>query len=133
MPKDYDITTIREAVKGSRGFYSVIADRLGCEWHTAKKYVEMHEETKQMHINEDEANIDNSESKLFEKINGVEVTTGKFDAEGNEITYTLPPSDAAIMFHLKTKGKKRGYIERTEIDQTGKPQIILQDVSKNAD
>lgn len=53
--------------------------------------------------------IDHVESKLMEKINGVKVKSKKD-------VYDVPPSDTAIIFYLKTKGKKRGYSERIEID-----------------
>lgn len=44
----------------------------------------------------DELAIDMTESQLYSKIQGGDIT--------------------AIIFHLKTKGKKRGYVERQEID-----------------
>lgn len=56
--------------------------------------------------------IDFVEGKLFEKINGVTVM-------GKEDVYDQPPSDTAIIFYLKTKGKKRGYVERSEVEHTG--------------
>lgn len=99
MAKNYDIPTIKKAIQNSGGLYSNIARALGCEWHTARKYVEQYEETKELYDNENESILDLAESKLIENIN-------KND-------------DTAIIFYLKTKGKKRGYIERQEYEHSG--------------
>jgi hypothetical protein len=93
--KNYDIPTIKKAIDGSGGLYTVIATRLKCEWHTAKKHVEAHDETKKAYENECESMLDIAETKLFENI------------KDNDNT--------AIIFYLKTKGKSRGYIERSEL------------------
>lgn len=39
-------------------------------------------------------------------------------AENALLTRIKEKSDTAIIFYLKTQGKKRGYIEKTEIDHT---------------
>lgn len=57
--------------------------------------------------------IDRTESKLFQLIEKGE------------------PS--AIFFHLKCKGKKRGYVEKQEIECTGEQIIIIDDIVKGRD
>lgn len=94
MAKNYNITTIKKAIVGTGGLYTKIAKNLNCEWHTAKKYVEMHDETINIYNNELEEQVDFAEEKLFENI-------GEND-------------NTAIIFYLKTKGRHRGYIEKKE-------------------
>lgn len=60
-----------------------------------------------------EAAIDYVEGQLFKRISGVSVE----GADGE--VFEQPPSDTAIIFYLKTKGKKRGYVERSEVDHSG--------------
>lgn len=60
-----------------------------------------------------ETAIDYVEGKLFERISGVEVMT--HNSKGEEVVYSLPPDVPAISLYLKTRGKKRGYVERTEL------------------
>lgn len=75
-----------------------IAQRLGCEWHTANYYVNKFESTKQAYLNEKESLLDIAESKLIENI------------QDNDNT--------AIIFYLKTQGKKRGYSESNSLNDS---------------
>lgn len=106
MAKNYENTTIKKAIEDSGGIIATIAERLGCEWHTAKKYIEASEDTKRAYEAETESVIDLAESKLIENIGANDNT--------------------AIIFYLKTKGKKRGYIEKTQLEHSGeiKTEII---------
>ena len=94
MAKNYQISELKKAIDGSGGYITEIAARLKCDWHTAKDYITKNDLTEYLK-QEEETRIDKAERKLDSLIDGGDTT--------------------AIIFFLKTKGKKRGYIERQEI------------------
>ena len=95
----YTIEQIIEALEASGGFLSEAAKKLGCTWQTVRNYVNKYSTVQKALEAINEAKLDFSESKLLSQIK-----------EGNT---------TAIIFHLKCKGKKRGYIERTEQEHSG--------------
>jgi len=90
---------IIEAIQGSCGIISNIAESLGCDWSTAKKYVNKYEVTKQAYSDESERVIDKAESKLQAAIDNGDMQM--------------------VKWYLATIGKKRGFSEKTEIQHSG--------------
>lgn len=103
-----------EALKKSLGIVSTACENCEISRQTHYRWLSEDPEYKQQVEDITEDAIDFVESKLHEKINGVQMV--KHNEEG-DVYYELAPSDTAIIFFLKTKAKKRGYIEKTEVDQ----------------
>jgi hypothetical protein len=99
------------AIKGSCGIVSNIADSLGCDWNTAKRYIEMSEHVKQAYSDESERVIDKAENKL----------QGAIDSGDMQM----------VKWYLATKGKRRGYYEKQELENTGKINVVIIDADDN--
>jgi len=82
------------ALRNSLGVVSTACEKLGISRTTYYKYYNEDRSFKEQVDNIGEATIDFAESKLFELIKSGNVT--------------------ATIFFLKTKGKKRGYIEKQD-------------------
>lgn len=105
---------ILKSLEENNGIVTVSCANIGLARSTYYKWLSEDSEFKAAVDEIQDVAIDYVESKLFEKIKGVSISKG-FDEEGNPIVYDVPPSDTAIIFYLKTKAKKRGYIERQEV------------------
>lgn len=84
------------AIPGTGGIVKHIANRVGCDWHTAKKYITEYSTVQKVYQAEREGVIDEVESELIEI------------AKGGDL--------GAIKFYLSTIGRDRGYGERVEAD-----------------
>lgn len=96
MSKDYTQQQIIEAIKDSGSIISNIAKKLGCSWVTANVYVQKWEETKEAFESEEQKILDLCEATLYKSVQSGDTQSAKWV--------------------LSTKGKKRGWGEKLEID-----------------
>ena len=99
-----------KALTKSLGIVSTACKEVGIDRSTHYGWLKDDPIYKQSVEDISESAIDFAESKLFEKMNGVKVKRG-------DNVYKNEPSDTALIFYLKTKGKSRGYVERQEVVQ----------------
>lgn len=88
-----------EALEGSLGIVSTACKAVGISRQTHYRWLTEDEEYKAEVESISELALDFAESELYRQIKEGEVTS--------------------TIFYLKTKGKKRGYIEKSEIDLNG--------------
>jgi hypothetical protein len=93
------------AIPGSGGIISTIAKRVGCAWHTAKKYVETMPTVTQAYVNECEAVTDMAESVLLKSIQDGDVASAKW--------------------WLTKKGRQRGFADQLELTGAGGGPIVV--------
>ena len=92
-----------EAAKGSRGFITTIANRLGVSRQTVYNLMRKYTTFGQAVSDERETLKDFAEGKLLKQIEAENMT--------------------AIIFYLKTQAKDRGYIEKIEIEHLLKKEL----------
>jgi len=110
MVKGYSRERLLEAIKGSGGITLTVAQRLGCDWVTAKRYIEKWESTKEAFRSENEQILDVAESVLSRNI--------RLAYRQQEDT-GLPVDSGDAKWLLARKGKRRGYADKQEIEYGG--------------
>jgi len=111
---DIQKKTMLAALSKSLGNVSLAADISGLSRSSHYNWLNEDLDYKLQYEELSERAVDFVESKLFELIEGAnrQVVT----SEGIK-TIKEPPNTAAVIFYLKTRGKKRGYVERSTIDK----------------
>lgn len=111
-----------EALIAYRGIVTTACESIGLARSTFYNWCKEDPEFKAAVDDVNDVSIDFVEGKLFELIEGVFVEKGvEMDKDGDFVSsvYKQKPDTTAIIFYLKTKAKKRGYIEKTEIEHSG--------------
>jgi hypothetical protein len=92
----FPLSTVKKAIRESGGILAAAARRLDCTRSTVGQYIERHPELRAIVEACRDAEIDTAEEQLF-----LAVKRGE---------------PWAIAFVLKTIGRRRGYVERQEIE-----------------
>lgn len=117
----YSSRVIIEALRDKAGIISAAAQALGCERSTI--YDRIAQDPKVAKAYEDiiETTLDHAEAGLMNFIFGKKAEYIKDDRTGELrlVRHPIKPDLDAVKFYLRTKGKKRGYVERTELASPG--------------
>lgn len=88
----YTAAQFLKVIPGTGGIISAIARKIGCDWITAKRYIQKHATVLRAWRAEKETVLDVAETKLIKDVKDGETW--------------------AVKFYLKTQGKDRGYVEK---------------------
>jgi len=99
------------AIPGTGGIVTAIAKRVGCAWHTAKKYIDATPTVKRAYDDECEMVLDMAESSVIKAIRD--------------------DDPQMVRYYLSTKGKRRGYTEKQELDVVTDGTVIVYEIPDN--
>lgn len=111
-----------EALEKSLGIVTTAAKAAEIDRSTHYAWLKEDEEYKEAVEAISDMAIDFAESQLNKLMRGAvhQVVTNK----GEIVEIKDAPNPSSIIFYLKTKGKKRGYVEKQEIEVSGEREIF---------
>jgi len=104
-PNQFKARDFIDAIKGTGGIISAIANKVPCDWHTAKKYIVGYPTVARAYDDECQKIGDLAESGLYKAIKTEDLS--------------------AIKFYLTTKARDRGYVVKHEVEHSGEMQIVM--------
>lgn len=114
--KKVDLETFRKVADACGGVKSDMAANLGVYRDTISNWCNEDPEFQAALDEAKERFIDLAESNLRKLVAGVPAIEKDENGVARFAGWVERPSETAIIFTLKTRGKKRGYVERTEVD-----------------
>ncbi|MBF0651260.1 hypothetical protein IR083_20795 [Dysgonomonas sp. GY75] len=112
-PKYEDFKTVCSA---NGGIISGIAAYFGVERKTIYRWCDADEKFKEALEDSRENFLDLAENRLQTLVKGIPEFGENENGHRVQVGWKVPPDNASVFFVLKTKGKKRGYCERQDIN-----------------
>ncbi len=135
----YTAAQFIEAISGSGGIISTIAARVGCQWHTAKKYIDTYPTVAAAYQAECERTSDIAEGVIIGNINAasrVQSRAGKAAEEaeksGRRGDWSAAIIDSADAKWWLSRKRSEQFSERHEITGAGGGDIVIK-VTVNGD
>ena len=94
-----------DAIPGTGGIVSAIARKVGCDWNTAKSWIDKSPTVNRAWLNERETMLDLAESTVFKNIKDGDTQDAKWV--------------------LSRLGKSRGYADKQEVEHSGGLTVIM--------
>lgn len=110
------LNTFAKVANACGGILSDIAANFAVDRNTVYNWCEDDPEFKQALEDSRERFVDLAESNLRKLVAGVPAIEKDENGEKRFAGWIERPSETAIIFTLKTRGKKRGYVERQEVE-----------------
>lgn len=113
--EQYTVAQVEAALIATKGLLSLAAERLGCTRECVRQYTKRHEHLAQVRDEARSKLVDSAELALESAVNG--------------------QAGWAVCFTLKTLGKDRGYIERSEVAGAngGPVEVFVRHVKRDSD
>lgn len=105
MSNSYTAQDFITAIPGTGGIVSAIARKVGCEWNTAKKYIDNYPTVRAAYDAECEAMLDLAESTVLKNIKDGDTQDAKW--------------------YLTKKGKRRGYGDAVALTGEGGGPVVV--------
>lgn len=102
--KNYTKEEVLNAIEKTHGFINEVARELKCNWHTAHKVINQHEETRQALEEKSEIILDKAEGNIYNAVESGDISLSKWI--------------------LQTKGKARGYTEKETATAESQEEVL---------
>lgn len=112
MSEKFTVTQFIEAIPGTGGIVSAIASRVNCDWHTAKKYIDIHPTVRQAWDDERKKISDKARHNIIGAIHEGDLQMSKWWLQVMEQEEFNPPVKTQIT------GADNGPVEIRIIDET---------------